>query len=119
MIAVLKVDGAAAILCAFLTNSHRCLGIHGLFATPRISEVFPRPGLDTGRFVTLHGRPVQYSESSPPLFQIIFSQLNRTMACFPEAAGGVCLQIVRAHCLLNSTLVSSAGFSPNRTAKWN
>lgn len=31
---------AAAILCAFLTNGHRWLGINDQFATPRGSENF-------------------------------------------------------------------------------
>lgn len=54
------------------------LGINKLFATPWSSQVFTnvpllRPGLDSSRFVTIPGPPGQYSESSPPLFQTIFS----------------------------------------------
>lgn len=101
---------AAAILCAFLTNSHRWLGINDLFATPRSSDVLPPCAFAQARRERKQIRNFTWASGS--IFVIFTSfisknilptLLGRTMASVPKAAGGVCTQIVRAHCLLSST----------------
>lgn len=62
---------AAAILCAFLTNGHRWLGINDQFASPGGSENFSPMCLASAQARFGHGQMRKFtwgSGSAPPLF---------------------------------------------------